>query len=75
MKKVCGLYVHKDSIFCAICNGEDYSLPTNSGVWLLCPYTIFYKALCMIFFDMVEFIEENILICKKNIYICTKKQY
>ena len=25
MKKVCGLDVHKDSIFCAIYNGEKYS--------------------------------------------------
>ena len=25
MKKVCGLDVHKDSIFCAIYNGEEYS--------------------------------------------------
>jgi hypothetical protein len=25
MKKVCGLDVHKDSIFCAIYNGETYS--------------------------------------------------
>lgn len=25
MKKVCGLDVHKDSIFCAIYNGENYS--------------------------------------------------
>jgi len=25
MKKVCGLDVHKDSIFCAIYNGDNYS--------------------------------------------------
>ena len=30
----------------------------NSGVWLLCPYTNLYNALCMLFFDRVEFIEE-----------------
>jgi hypothetical protein len=31
----------------------------NSGVWLLCPYTNLYNALCMLFFDRVEFIEEK----------------
>jgi hypothetical protein len=25
MKKVCGLDIHKDSIFCAIYNGDNYS--------------------------------------------------
>ena len=34
----------------------------NSGVWLLCPYTNLYNALCMLFFDRVEFIEEKYLI-------------
>jgi hypothetical protein len=43
MQKVCGLEVHKESIFCAICNGEKYSevkeyATTTAGIYSMGEY-------------------------------------